>query len=108
MGAAIARIVATSLCAVLISMAFTACRARPGDGGNPASASVAAILLFNGTGTSPGDVAAVEQILNNAHLSYSTIDSPHLNRMSESQIREYHLLIVPGGNFVRIGNSLTS
>jgi len=28
--------------------------------------------------------------------------------MSESQIREYRLLIVPGGNFESIGNSLTS
>ena len=28
--------------------------------------------------------------------------------MSESQIREYHLLIVPGGNFEHLGNSLTS
>jgi glutamine amidotransferase-like uncharacterized protein len=28
--------------------------------------------------------------------------------MTESQIREYRLLIVPGGDFERIGNSLTS
>ncbi len=27
--------------------------------------------------------------------------------MNESQIRKYHLLIIPGGNFEQIGNSLT-
>lgn len=36
------------------------------------------------------------------------MNSSHLNEMGESQIRGYRLLIVPGGNFVNIGNSLTS
>jgi glutamine amidotransferase-like uncharacterized protein len=31
-----------------------------------------------------------------------------LNEISESQLRAYHLLIVPGGNFEQIGNGLTS
>ncbi len=74
----------------------------------PATADMAPILLFNGTGTSPGDVAALEKILSREHLHYSTVDSPQLNGMSESQIREYRLLIVPGGNFEYIGNSLSS
>jgi hypothetical protein len=73
----------------------------------PASGGVAPVLLFNGKGTSPNDVEAVETILNSNHLSYSTMNSSQLNQMSESQIREYRLLIVPGGNFVDIGNSLT-
>jgi glutamine amidotransferase-like uncharacterized protein len=30
-----------------------------------------------------------------------------LNRMDQSKMRQYRLLIVPGGNFVEIGNSLT-
>jgi len=67
----------------------------------------APILLFNGTGTSPHDVAAVEAILKNSRLSYSTAKSSQLNRMDPSQIRQFRLLIVPGGNFVEIGNSLT-
>jgi glutamine amidotransferase-like uncharacterized protein len=46
--------------------------------------------------------------LNGERLDYSAVDSAELNGMSGSQFREYHLLIVPGGNFVRIGNSLTS
>jgi len=69
---------------------------------------VAPILLFNGTGTSPGDVAAVETILHSNHFNYSTANSSQLNEMGQSQIRRYRLLIVPGGNFVDIGKSLTS
>ena len=68
---------------------------------------IAPILLFDGTGTSPGDVAAVETILNDNHLPYSTANSSRLNAMGESQIRSHRLLIVPGGNFVDLGNSLT-
>jgi len=87
----------------LISVALTACRATGDEGRRPAQ-----VLLFNGTGTSPGDVAALRNILGSEHFDYSIVDSPQLNRMSESQIREYRLLIVPGGNFEHIGNRLAS
>lgn len=66
------------------------------------------ILLFAGRGTSPGDVAAMQTVLNNAHLSFSTVNSSQLDQMSEAQLREYRLLIVPGGNFIKIGEGLTS
>ena len=66
------------------------------------------ILLFNGTGTSANDVAAVETILKGSHLNYSTVNSEQLNGMSESQLMAHHLLIIPGGNFIRIGDSLTT
>ncbi len=66
------------------------------------------ILLFNGTGAAPGDVAAVRSVLSSQFLEYSMVDSAQLNGMSQTQIGEYRLLIVPGGNFVKIGNSLTS
>jgi glutamine amidotransferase-like uncharacterized protein len=66
------------------------------------------ILLFNGSGTSPNDVAALERILNENHFSYTTANSRQLNEMSESEIRAYRLLIVPGGNFEQIGNGLAS
>lgn len=72
-----------------------------GDGG------AAPILLFNGTGASRNDVAAVKTILESSRLEYSTVDSAQLNGMSEARIRAHRLLIVPGGNFVDIGNSLT-
>ena len=108
---------------VLISTAFTACGVRSDQGSMPAkganasaaatptaltSGGIAPILLFNGTGTSPSDVAAVETILNNNHLNYSTVNSSQLNEMGELQIRGHRLLIVPGGNFIDIGNSLAS
>jgi glutamine amidotransferase-like uncharacterized protein len=94
-------LIAASL--LLISAALTAC--------GPTSASsreVAPVLLFTGTGTSTNDVAAIATILNGSHLSYSTVNSFQLNGMSESQISGYRLLIVPGGNFVDMGNSLTA
>jgi glutamine amidotransferase-like uncharacterized protein len=82
---------------VLIS---TACRQSPAPARAP-------ILLFNGTGASQGDVAAVETILASEHLSYATASSSQLNRMSDQQLRAYNLLIIPGGNFIHIGESLT-
>ena len=86
---------AKALAACLLA---TACRYEP----KPAS-----ILLFNGRGTSAGDVAAVENVLRNAHLSYTTANSRQLGVMTSTQLGTYQLLIVPGGNFVQIGNSLT-
>jgi glutamine amidotransferase-like uncharacterized protein len=95
-----AHLVLAGLCAVLAALA--ACRIS-GDEGRRAP-----ILLFSGAGTSPGDVAALRNILNGERLNYSAVNSRQLNGMSESQIREYHLLIVPGGNFEKIGIGLTS
>jgi len=84
----------------LISLGMTACAP-------PASNNVPPILLFNGTGTSANDVTAVETILKNRHLKYSTVNSWQLNGMSESQLMSYRLMIVPGGNYITIGNGLT-
>jgi glutamine amidotransferase-like uncharacterized protein len=86
---------------VLIACVMTACRTSGDEG-------MAPILLFNGTGTSAGDVAALEKIMRDERLDYSTADSARVNEMSETQFRQHRLLIVPGGNFVKIGNSLTS
>ena len=82
--------------------ALAACGAR-----EPRMPGPAAVLLFSGTGASPGDVDAIREILAAERLPYSTADSAQLNRMSESQLRAYRLVIVPGGNFVDIGRSLT-
>jgi glutamine amidotransferase-like uncharacterized protein len=100
-----ARVVLATVYAILISTTLTACRARSDDYRAPAPAP---ILLFNGTGTSPGDVAALEKILSTANLKYATVNSSQLNGISESQIQKYRLLILPGGNFEHIGNNLTS
>ena len=85
----------------LVSFTLTACAPR-------ASSSVPPILLFTGAGTSANDVAAVEAILNDNHLEYATVNSSELNGMSASQLMAYRLMIVPGGNFIAIGDGLTS
>lgn len=66
------------------------------------------ILLYVGTGTSSGDVSAVESVLSTNNLKYSTADTSQIDAMSESQLATYKLLIVPGGNSITIGNSLTA
>jgi len=58
------RTVATSavpLLLLVVTVAITACAP-------PESDQVPSILLFNGTGTSPNDVVAVETILKERHL----------------------------------------
>jgi glutamine amidotransferase-like uncharacterized protein len=86
----------------LLLSCLAACGIRSTSSGSPI------ILLFNGSGTSPNDVAAFEKILNENHYSYATANSRQLNAMSEAQLRAYRLLIVPGGNFEQIGNGLTA
>ena len=73
----------------------------------PQSPAAASILLFNGTGTSPNDVAAIAKILNERGFDHATANSSQLNGMSESQLMAYRLIIVPGGNYITMGNSLT-
>ena len=85
---------------VCFATAIGACGARDSDISAP-------VLLFAGTGTSTGDVAALETILKTNHLSYTTVSSAELNGMDIDRMRQYRLLIFPGGNFVEIGNSLT-
>ena len=84
----------------IASLALTACAP-------PASNDVPPILLFNGTGTSPNDVKAVEAVLKDSHSKYTTVNSQQLNGMSEVQLMAYRLMIVPGGNYITIGNGLT-
>jgi glutamine amidotransferase-like uncharacterized protein len=100
MGVSSARLSLTIVSVVQIACAITACRTSNDEGSAP-------ILLFDGTGTSPGDVAAIRTIMRSEHFDYSTADSSQMNEMSEAQIRKHRLLIVPGGNFEKIGNSLT-
>ena len=65
------------------------------------------VILFNGTGTTSGDVSAVETILNDLGLAYATANSAQLNAMTQAQLNSYKLLIVPGGNSITIGKYLT-
>lgn len=91
---------AVALLLCLISLATTGCA--------PSAPSEAApILLFNGTGVSVNDVAAIESILQDRGLDYSTANSEQLNGMSEAQLRAYRLLIVPGGNYIEMGDGFS-
>ncbi len=104
-----------ALAALLI--VFTACGTPPNStpaifaktqAAEPlASRNTPPILLFNGAGTSRPDVAAVETVLRENNLRYSTVDSFELDRMSERKLLSYKLLLVPGGNSITIGGHLT-
>jgi glutamine amidotransferase-like uncharacterized protein len=103
----------TFVCMVLVGLtpfSLTACGASDSTNDAPAKGANAstAVLLFTGRGTSPNDVAALEHVLSENHVSYSTASSPRLNGMSESQVKAYRVLMVPGGDFEEIGHGLTS
>jgi glutamine amidotransferase-like uncharacterized protein len=66
------------------------------------------VLLFNGSGTSPGDAAAFESLLREQQIPFATANSRELGGMSEAQLRSFRLLIVPGGNFEQMGNDLST
>jgi Biotin-protein ligase, N terminal len=100
-------LVVASLVALLT---FTGCGSRSGQpaaGLPPPIPAAEPVLLYNGTGASSTDVAAVEAVLNTSGVGYKTADSSQLNAMSEQQLGGYKLMIVPGGNSITIGESLT-
>jgi len=97
----LARGIGARLGLVLLAASLAGCRTA---GGPP---TIAPILLFNGAGSSPGDVDAMETVLRKERLDYSKADSSQLNRLSEAEIQAFRLLIVPGGNFVKLGKGLT-
>jgi glutamine amidotransferase PdxT len=73
-----------------------------------AGGSTPSVLLFTGTGTSSGDVTAVETILSDLKLSYATASSSQLNGMSVSALTAYKLFLVPGGDAITISQNLKS
>lgn len=72
------------------------------------ASSIPTVLLFVGTGTSSGDVAAVKTILGNLKLTYATATSSQLNAMGETAMKGYKLFLMPGGNAITISKSLSS
>jgi len=71
------------------------------------SGTTSTVLLFNGTGTSSTDVAAVETVLATLNLKYTTANTSQLDAMTQTQLEAYKLLIVPGGNSITIGDNLS-
>jgi glutamine amidotransferase-like uncharacterized protein len=93
-------------CVALFALNLLGCD-RPGASAVPfTSDRVPPVLLFNGTGTSPNDVVALETLLEKSRISYSTANSAQLDEMSAARMRTYHLIIVPGGDFTRSGMGL--
>jgi glutamine amidotransferase-like uncharacterized protein len=72
-----------------------------------ATTSSVPVLIYNGTGTSSSDVAAVESIVSSLHLGYHTANSSALDKMSVSQLLSYRLFLMPGGNAITISAYLT-
>jgi glutamine amidotransferase-like uncharacterized protein len=67
----------------------------------------APILLYAGAGSSPNDVKAIEAILRDHGHTYATADAEQFNAMSAEQLAAHRLLIVPGGNYIEMGQALT-
>jgi glutamine amidotransferase-like uncharacterized protein len=72
----------------------------------PAIPAAQPVLLFNGTGTS-SDVAAVKSVLGTLGIGYITADSAQLEAMTQPQLGGYKLIIIPGGNSIEIGQSVS-
>jgi len=66
------------------------------------------VLIFNGTGTSATAVTAIVNVVKTKGLGYKTANSTQLNAMSQAQLAAYKLFIVPGGDSIKIGNSVSS
>ena len=65
------------------------------------------IILFSGTGTSPNDVKAIQNILTGNDMEFTLMNSSQLNGSDTIQLRKYKLIIIPGGNFIDMGKNLT-
>jgi glutamine amidotransferase-like uncharacterized protein len=89
-----------------IGVLLAACVIAACSPASPGPPKAASILLFNGAGTSPGDVTAIEAILKARGLDYAMANSRQLDAMSASDLKAYRLLIMPGGNFVKMGQGL--
>jgi hypothetical protein len=83
---------------------FSACEPRS-DSGIPVSEPVGVrrnyatdILIFNGDGTVAADASALEALVIEAGNSYDKVISSELNAMTQEQLRQYGLILWPGGN----------
>jgi hypothetical protein len=92
---ACALIFAVALACVLVTLGCSQVEKPPVAEATPA------ILLFDGAGTSPNDVAEIARILREQQLAFVRADSERLNATNEDQLRAFRLIIVPGGNSKR-------
>ena len=74
----------------------------------PAVEAAEPVLLYVGAGTSAPDVAAVKAVLKSLNIGYLTADENQLNAMTEPVLGGYKMLLVPGGDSITIGQSLSA
>jgi hypothetical protein len=74
----------------------------------PAVKAAEPVLLYAGTGTTPGDVSVIEGILKSLNIGYLKADQNQLDAMTEPQLGGYTLLIVPGGDSRIIGQNISA
>ena len=63
-------------------------------------------LIYQGDATAYGDVEAISEILDTHHLKYSTVTSAELNQMSIDDLKNFGVLIWPGGYAGQMSGSL--
>jgi len=97
---------------LLVLITFSGCgsqqNGQPAQELPPPIPAAEPVLLYNGTGASSSDVSAIKAVLSTQGIGYATADSSELNAMNEAQLGGYKLIIVPGGNSIMIGQSLTT
>lgn len=71
------------------------------------NAQQATALLYNGNGSSPTDVVAIQGILGTMGISYHLVNHTQLNAMPLAVLQTYKLIVWPGGNSIVMGNSLS-
>lgn len=65
------------------------------------------VLLFNGVGISTSDWQTLQTILKDMGLVTQTANSSQLNAMSLETLKQFSLIVIPGGNGYNISSGLT-
>ncbi len=63
-----------------------------------------AVLIFNGVGVSTSDWQSTESIVQEMGLSYRLVNSSQMNTMTQEELNQYGVIVVPGG----LGSTITS
>jgi glutamine amidotransferase-like uncharacterized protein len=73
-----------------------------------ANAGASQVLLYNGAGSTTGDVSALTSLLKSLGYSYTLANETQMNVMTRSQFDQYKLILWPGGNSITMGDALTT
>lgn len=66
------------------------------------------VLIFNGIGTASDDTASIQQIVGSRGLTQKTVSSAQLNAMTAEDLRQYGVIVWPGGLAKTQNDSLTA